>query len=521
MKFLFKVLFLSLFIFNTLSLEALPNGENDTTATLKPDSIKTQAIVDNLDSVLNLWYINHKEYDTTGNAVNNRGAFENDPAQYFLDSIIRVRIKRLNAASPIDFEYNHRVRSFIDLYGIQKREQVERMLGLSKNYFPIFERELDKRGMPLELKYLPVIESALNPNATSRMGATGIWQFMFATGKQYGLDVTSYVDERKDVEKSTQVAAEYLNDLYDIYENWLLVIAAYNCGPGNVNKAIRRSGYKEQFWKVYPYLPRETRGYVPAFVGATYVLHFHEEHGLYPKGTEMPLATDTVWVKKNLHFATLAQTLDVSKKALRIMNPQYKKGVIPGGSQPYTLKLPFQEAMRFASRLDTIYAFQDSINQKSQPDKEQVQNSPNQKSNSSYQVVRYKVKSGDNLGYIAEWFDCRASDLRRWNNIRGSRIHKGQRLRVYVPSDKVAYYQAFNKLSFSEKQARAKGLNHSTSSKEVNKKGQSYYTVKSGDTLWEIAKKFDGVTINQIKRVNNIRNNRSLKPGDRIQLVSE
>lgn len=517
MKISHKVMLFSLLTFFTLSTIAGPAGKNDTTAVLHKDTIDNGAIVNNLDSVLNLWYVSQNQYDTSGGVPLEEGVEGEVINGYFADSVVKERMKRLNAGSPIDFEYNHQVRSFLNLYGIRKRDQVERMLGLAQHYFPIFEKELDKKGLPLELKYLPVIESALNPNATSRMGASGIWQFMFATGKQYGLDVTSYVDERRDVEKSTKVAVEYLDDLYGIYENWLLVIAAYNCGPGNVNKAIRRSGYKDQFWKVYPFLPRETRGYVPAFIAASYVFHYQEAHNLYPRATQMPLATDTVWVKRNLSFKALAKSLNVTEEALEIMNPQFKKGLIPGGSQPYVLKLPFQQSMKFVSKLDTIYALQDSLEKASEPEEKQASNSRGEKSNSSYQVVKYKVKSGDNLGYIAEWFNCRASDLRRWNNMRGSRIHEGQNLRVYVPSDKVAYYKKFNSLSFSEKQARSREGNQGTSSATTNEEAPTYYTVKSGDTLWDIARKFEGVSLDQLKELNNIRNGRGLKAGQKIR----
>jgi len=477
--------------------------------------VQAKSIVTQMDSLLNLWYVQNNSYDTSRSNLN-LYRFDSGEVPSYSDSVYNEKINALE--TPVPLTYNKYVKSFINLYSKRRRDLVERMLGLSNYYFPIFEKELDRKNLPLELKYLPVIESALNPNAVSRMGATGIWQFMYSTGKHYGLEITSYLDERRDPDQSTKAAVHFLDDMHNIFDNWLYVIASYNCGASNVNKAIRRSGYSDNFWDVYRYLPRETRGYVPAFIAVYYVMEYHAAHNLYPKNVDLPLASDTVMVNKQLNFQTLSKTLDIKEKKLALLNPEYKKGYIPASDAPYSLKLPFKQALKFCSKEDNIYALQDSLFQEDEAQMLANNNSGGSyasKDSDSHQLLYYQVKPGDNLGYIAEWYDCRASDIRKWNNLRGSTIHPGEKIKIYIPEDQVDRYNDINEMSFRQKQARKNG--ESVSSVSTNN-GYVFYTVKRGDTLWDIAKKFQNVSARMLKRLNNMPNGKALDPGQRIKV---
>ena len=265
------------------------------------------------------------------------------------------RLKRMPTA--IEMPWNEVVQKFIDRYTGRLRRSVTFMLGASNFYMPIFEQALEVYGLPLELKYLPVIESALNPNAVSPVGAGGLWQFMNATGKRYGLKINSMIDERRDAVKSSYAAAHYLSDLYNIFGDWSLVIAAYNCGPGNINKAIQRSGGKRDYWEIYPYLPSETRGYVPAFIAANYVMTYYCEHNICPMLTKLPVQTDTIMLYRNLHFEQIAQVLGIDIKELRTLNPQYRRDIITGYSEPTDLRLPVDYISKFIELEDSIYAY--------------------------------------------------------------------------------------------------------------------------------------------------------------------
>jgi len=440
-----------------------------------------------------------------------------------------VYIARLAAIStPIELPFNEQVKSYIKLYTQKRREQVENMLGLSEYYFPIFEEYLDARNMPLELKYLPIIESALNPRALSRAGASGIWQFMLATGRLYKLEVNTYIDERRDPVKSTNAAVNFLSDLYDIYGDWHLAIAAYNCGPGNVNKAIRRSGGKRDFWEIYYQLPRETRGYVPAFIAATYVMTYASEHKLYSKPANLPEVTDTIMVFQPLHFEQVSQILQIPVEKLRDMNPQYRRDVIPANeNKSYALKLSEEQSLQFASFEDSIYNY----NRQHYFPNNRLVVTP---SDTKYAVVApdgraaiyYTVKSGDVLGKIAEWFNVRVTDLRYWNDISGNIIKAGQRLVIYVPKNKEEHYKAVAQARSGKSASTTKPTTTTatqTSSSQTSKqsnddKNYEYYVVKSGDTLWSIAQKYPGVSNEDILRLNNITDVKKIKPGQKLKI---
>lgn len=369
------------------------------------------------------------------------------------DSVYQQRLRAI--PSVVDLTFNSRIKSFIEMYTQKRRSQVELMLGLADYYFPVFEKALAEQGLPLELKYLPVIESGLNPVATSRVGAQGLWQFMYGTAKAYGLQMNSFVDERWDPVKSSQAAVQYLKDLFEIYGDWHLVIAAYNCGPGNVNKAIRRTGGKRNYWDIYYHLPRETRGYVPAFIASIYVMNYHYAHRLTPMPTEYNVAIDTVWVEQDIHLKQISEILEISLLDLQRLNPQYRRNIIPGIGGPYALTLPSDCALDFVSLEDSIaqynratYFSQANLN-KSPSYSRYIPDAPK----GNYVALTYRVKSGDNLGYIAEWYDVGLSRLRYWNNIYRSMIRVGQKLTVYVPKSSKSQYEKIDHLSFTEKQA--------------------------------------------------------------------
>ncbi len=441
------------------------------------------------------------------------------------DSVYIDRLSRI--PSLVDLSYNRIVKNFIDLYTRERRDRVSVMLTLSQYYFPLFEGIFDRYNLPYELKYMPVIESALNPRAVSRAGATGIWQFMYYTGRQYNLTINSLVDERRDPYKATIAAAHYLKDLYDIYKDWVLVIAAYNCGPGNVNKAIRRSGGKRNYWDIYYYLPRETRGYVPAFIAACYVMNYYDKHNLSPAPVDFELNSDTLLIHDKLHLKQVAEVLNIPINELRDLNPQYKYDIIPGDSKDYILRIPQLQEMRFIELQDSIFAYKDSIffnpnNMTVNPTARHYQ-IPELPSN-KYTKLLYTVKPGDNLGYISMWYSVRVSDLRYWNNIRSNMIRTGQRLVVYVPNGKAERYKNVNTASFTEKQrligAPVVSSPESAPMDQEADVSDEYinYTVRSGDTLWDIAKKFPGVSDSEIAKTNQLKYGDQIKPGQVLKI---
>ncbi len=511
---MYKRLFLTLIIFPQLILCQANSLIND------KDSLAFNPVINsnfetNLDSLINLWYVK--------NAIKtDYNSLENDTVSVIPEFSDSVYIERLqNIPSIIDLSYNKIVRNYIHVYTKQRRESVGTMIGMADYYFPKIEEIFESYGIPTELKYLAIIESALNPRAVSRVGATGMWQFMYGTARMYDLTVNSFVDERRDPIKSAHAAALFMKDLYSMFNDWTLVIAAYNCGPGNVNKAIRRSGGKRDFWQIYYRLPRETRGYVPAYIAATYTFNYYKEHGLTPRFPQIPIATDTIMISDNLHLKQVSEVLDIPLKALRDLNPQYKKDIIPAKGGHYPLTIPMDYIGKFIDQQNSIFAYKDSIFFNADNTIKNPQRSyyvPQAPTNRDKLI--YTVKSGDNLGFISEWYHVRTSDIRYWNNIRGNMIRVGQKLNIYVPKSSSKKYADINKLSFEEKQRRIGKT--STRSEEIKTdpidKNYVYYKVRYGDTLWEIAKKYSGVTENDIMKLNNITNGKSLKAGQHIKI---
>ena len=354
--------------------------------------------------------------------------------------------------------YNNMVRTFIDTYVKRGHRQVSFMLGVSELYMPIFDEEINRAGIPYELRYLPIIESGLNATATSFAGARGLWQFMIGTGNHYGLKSNNYIDERLDPIKSTEAAVRYLKDLYKMFNNWELAIASYNCGPGNVKKAIIRSGGSTDFWKIYDWLPAETRGYLPAFIAANYAMTFYNDHGIAPMTPKVPITTDTIHVNKNLHFNQIVEVCGIDIEEIRALNPQYLKDIIPGANETYVLRLTNESITKFVEKEDVVYKhnvdkyfppadiekmlndaklFASKRSSKSSSDSKddkkgkKGKNSKNSKNGKNGKLIKYKIKPGDTLGGIAIKYDVTVKQIMKWNNMKDTRIRDGKFLNIY------------------------------------------------------------------------------------------
>ncbi len=596
------------------------------------DFIKDDFIAASLDSLANLKYFDGFECASEKELENVFG-FSQGFVPVYADSVYYQRLLKLDATTPINLTYNQYVKDYIELYAVKKRVLTQRVMGLAQIYFPMFEEHLDKFNMPLELKYLAIVESALNPEARSRVGATGLWQFMYGTGKMYDLKVTSFVDDRRDPIRSTIAACEHMNDLYKMYKDWLLVLAAYNSGPGNVNKAIRRSGGKMDFWQIRPFLPMETRGYVPAFIAVTYVMSYAAEHNFRPETPRIyHYEIDTVTVNDLLTFAQISEFIQVPIEELQFLNPSFKAGVIPAvEGNPYVLRLPKKYIPAFVNNEAQLYA----MRAQRRTEHEQLVSMMKTVTSAEY----HKVKRGENLGLISRKYRCSVNDLKKWNKLRSSNIAIGQRL---IVRPETAVDQQFASLSKSNKntikptekatvvrEAKAEGslavndakdenslavndtkaessltvngnspetslaVNETNSSqvkatpsfenihhkvkagetlgkiamknnvtvsdlkqwnnlkntvirpgqqlivnkKEITETGDEiakqtkpatkkkassefvYYTIQRGDTLWTIAQKHEGCSVEEIKKLNNIHNERSLKPGQKIKVA--
>ena len=387
-----------------------------------------------VDSLLNLYY--SKTYLQPDNDCNYRDENKTYPKETYIERLSRL-------PNVMEMPYNNIVQQFIDRYTGRLRHSVSYMLGASNFYTPIFEEALEAYGLPLELKYLPVIESALNPMATSHAGAAGLWQFMVATGKQYGLEVNSLVDERRDPVKSSFAAARYLKDLYNIFGDWSLVIAAYNCGPENINKAIHRASGEADYWKIYSYLPRETRGYVPAFIAANYVMNYYCEHNICPMRTQLPAKTDTIIVNKDVHLKQIAEVCGIDIDELRTLNPQYRRDIVNGSNKPSIIRMPATATNTFIANEDSIYNYKtdalftrrslvevDNTTNTSSVRKSATKRKSSSRRRRRSRVKRVTIRQGDTLSEIAERNHTTVKKLRQLNGIRGNNIRAGKKIRV-------------------------------------------------------------------------------------------
>ena len=475
------------------------------------------------------------------------------------DDQIRQRLSQLPTV--IEMPFNSIVRTYIDRYTQRGRAQVAAMLGLANYYMPIFEQALEEAGLPLELKYLPVVESALNPNAVSKHGATGLWQFMLATGKGLGMEVNSLVDERRDPYVSSRKAARYLKDLHSTYGDWSLAIAAYNCGPGAVNKAVRRAGDgKHDFWSIYEYLSPETRGYVPAFIAANYVMNYYPEHGISPVIPTKPLVTDTVGVAGRVHFNQISEVLDIPVEELRLLNPQFRADLIPGSPEkPYMLILPSQQVHAYIVSEDQIkgheaerYARRDVVEPGDMPSESSVEMEmadpsaadvrqtlaadnlpaeepamPARQTPAAGRPATHKVAAGETLASIAALYGVTPAEVKRWNNLRRNSVRVGQQLRVAVDAQAETSVSADSSVPASRQQvspAKAKRQSKSASSSKKGKKGRkeakpTQHSIKNGENLTVIAKKY-GVSVDEIKRANNMKDD-DIRAGKSIKIPSK
>ncbi len=431
-----KTLFFTVALLFAGNSMAQAQGSNDDNEISVTDSKGNQEVIEfpeamgyELDSLMNLYmaktYLDEDE-DCQMKDIN--PVFEKE---VYIDRLSRI-------PSIIEMPYNDVVQKFIDRYSGRLRHSVSYMLGASNFYMPIFEEALEAYELPLELRYMPVIESALNPTAVSRAGATGLWQFMLPTGKRYGLNVNSLVDERRDPIKSSYAAAQYLSDLYKVFGDWTLVIAAYNCGPEQVNKAIRRSNGERDYWKIYPYLPKETRGYVPAFIAANYIMTYYCDHNICPMKTRLPAKTDTLMLSKNVHLEQIAAVCGVSIDELRALNPAYRRDVIPGETELSCLRLPQTEVGKFIDNEDSIYNYKSEelmakrteveVNKQAASTTSSKRSATRRKSRTRARYVT--IRSGQTLSELAEKHGTTVSRLKRLNGLKGTSIRAGKKLRV-------------------------------------------------------------------------------------------
>lgn len=446
-----------------------------------------------IDSMLVAAFSNHFCF-TSDTTILNVNAYGEDSIPGFSAEVYKERLTALNELTPLDLGYNEKVHKFIELYANRRRSMTSKVLGLSEYYFPMFEQVFDKYDIPYEMKYLAIVESALNPQARSRAGAVGLWQFMHATGKMHGLEVNSYFDERMDPWESTDAACRYLQSLHDRYDDWNLALAAYNSGPGNVNKAIRRSGGKRDYWAISPFLPKETRSYVPAFIAVNYVMNYASEHNIYPIEPNVTFfECDTVKVSERLKFDQIAAFTSLDVDEIAGLNPSYKRNLIPKDGHRHNLVLPTTEIGVFLANEDSIYAHLKDTEQDYAAEEESI---------------IYRVRRGDVLGKIAQNHHVSVSRLKEWNNLRGNTIYPGQKLTIYLNTTK--------KKSTGSTSDNSK----SKAKKPVPKQEGSYlyHTVQSGDTLWDIAKLYDNVTVNQLEQLNQNVDVKNLKLGQKIKI---
>lgn len=461
---------------------------------IKDTTIFALKDVEHARTIDSLWL---GELYSTGRFEEMYGAVINEtyePVEYeeLPTEVLKERLAELNARTPFNVEYNPSLESVIRGYLKNRRRTMAKLMALSDYYFPMFEEQLDRYGLPLEMKYLAIVESALDPRARSRVGATGLWQFMFSTGKIFGLEVNSYVDERSDPVMATVAACKYLKSLEKSLGDWDLALAAYNSGPGNVAKALRRSGGYTNYWNIRHHLPRETAGYLPAFLATMYIFEFAEEHGFKSAGPKYPfIATDTIKVKKMITLEQVAKVTNMSLDEVTFLNPSYKLGIIPVvKDEDYVLRLPLDAMGKFVANENAVYAYAEKeFNTREKPLPQFFETSNR---------VRYRVRSGDYLGKIANKYGVTVSQIKRWNNLRSNNLKVGQRLTIH-PRKPVSTSRATAK-------AQTKTEN-----------GVKIYTVKNGDSLWSISQKFPGVSVDNIRKWNDISGSK-LKPGMKLKI---
>ncbi|MBR5323915.1 MAG: LysM peptidoglycan-binding domain-containing protein [Muribaculaceae bacterium] len=461
-----KIIFITLLLITAFATSVSSQEADSTYVVSLRDTISdnNMVIIESLeyenDTILSNWYL-QKFTNIDSTCIASGENIE------YSDSVYIERLSKLPTL--IDMPYNSIIKEYITLYAAKRRKLVESLLGFGIYYFPIFEEALEREGLPMELKYLPVIESALRPNAVSKAGASGLWQIMPKTAKGLGLEVNSLVDERRSPIASSDAAAKYLKELYNIYNDWSLAIAAYNCGPGNVNKAIVRSGGKKDFWGIYHHLPRETRGYVPAFIAANYIMTYYEEHNICPVAAEIPLATDTIVINERINLQQISAVLNTPIEMLRELNPQYRNDIIPGNIKPYHLRLPIQLTYAYINSQDSI------INYRQEYFARQKTVEP-----AKLEYGYHKIRNGESLSSIAKKYHTTVTKLKELNGLKNNNIRAGQNIKV-------------------------PGAGNSNLSSGGSGSTKSH-KVKSGETLASIASRY-GVNVNTLKNINGLNSN--------------
>lgn len=477
---------------------SLSKPEADTTGSPATGLSPEDYTIEVTDSLLDIWYTHQMSLEAEDEAFDME---EVKFASNVPDEVYIERLKKMN--SFIQIPYNDIVRNYIIMYSEKMPKRMPYMLGLCKYYMPIFEEIFDQYGLPVELKAMAIIESAMDPRAESRVGAKGMWQFMYQTAKIYDLHVDSFVDERMDPVKSCEAAAQYLLDAYNMFGDWNLAIASYNCGAGNVRKAIKRAGGSRKFWDIWDYLPRETRSYVPAFVGALYTLEYYKEHGLKPEAVGMPAGIDTLVINRQLHLKQVSEMTGAPLDQLKNLNPQYRHEIIPGHEREYILRLPYQYTGSFIELEDTIYRhkadiFFDPVAIKKIKD-----------AGDGVRII-HKVKNGEYLGKIASKYRVSVAKIKKWNNLKSDNIRVGQNLVIYRGGSGPAVAETTS--AGKSKEAANTSSPAKSNSASTKAKGHTTYTVKSGDSFYSIAKNYPGVSAQNIMDYNGISSSK-LKPG--------
>ena len=536
-------LLLSIHSFSQKFVENKKNGYTETKNSYL-DSIKKTFVKDEMASCVDsLWMkelANLDLYNAISDDIKNINIDEKVDYELSTD-LLKERLKAMDAKSPFNIEYNPGLENIIKSFLKNRKKSFERLMAISEYYFPMFEEAFAKQNVPLEIKYLAIVESALNPKAVSKMGATGLWQFMYQTGKQYNLKIDSYVDERSDPLKASEAAARYMANMYTIFGDWDLVLASYNSGPGNVAKAIRRSGGQQNYWNIRKNLPQETQGYVPAFLATMYIYEYHKEHGIRPdRATIKHFATDTIMIKKQMSFAQISDLLDVPVTQLQVLNPSYKLNVVPFyGDKNHFLRLPKDKIAVFASNEDKIYAYvQREVDRRERPFQVTKAIVATDTLNYTQQRITlpktkyYIVRRGDNLSEIASKYDVTIADIKKWNKIRGNTVARGKSLKIFTSESVVRTVRkepindkapleiktdehqiAVSDVKINKEEKAKKSLKIDTLSSGV----ATHYVVQKGDNLSSIAKN-NNVSVAEIKEWNHLVDN-SIQLGASLQVA--
>lgn len=495
------------------------------------DSVKATFVHDNIASCIDsLWMKEMVSLDLYNDLTTDiKNINIDEKVDYELSTeLLKERLKKMDEKSPFNIEYNVGLENVIKSFLKNRKRAFERLMGVSQFYFPLFEESLATQNIPLEIKYLAVVESALNPRAVSRVGATGLWQFMYQTGKQYNLNINSYVDDRNDPLKSSQAATQYMTNMYKIFGDWDLVLASYNSGPGNVAKAIRRSGGKQNYWNIRKHLPKETQGYLPAFLATMYIFEYHKEHGIKPdRPIANHFATDTVMIKNAMSFKQISDLLDIPVAELQFLNPSYKREVVPfiTGENHY-LRLPLDKVAVFTSNEDKIYAFVNyELSKRERPNESILasRNSDDSENDGTITRVKYhKVRKGDSLSEISDRYGVTMTELKKWNRLRSSKAPMGRRLKIYTQEAVATNNKKTLKqdtVSVKEPTAIAATIAKTYKEEKVvcYKDVVKYHKVKKGDNLGEISDKF-GVSVAEVKKWNRLKGS-NISVGKSLKII--